>query len=335
MRFVEQSVLEVNHLQTYFYVDDRVSKAVDDVSFQVPKGKIVCIVGESGCGKSVTALSILRLISDPGRILGGELCFEGEDILKMNTKDLHNLRGNEISMIFQEPMTSLNPVFTIGKQMLETIMVHSLLNEKEAWEKAVGLIKRVGLPRAEQIMKSYPHELSGGMLQRVMIAIALCCDPKLLIADEPTTALDVTIQAQVLDLLKHLRDETGMSILFITHDLGVVAEIADYVMVMYAGKLIEEAPVLELFQNPKHPYTKGLLKSRPVIGQHRERLYSIQGQVPDLSDLKESCYFSERCEQCMEVCKKQCPPYSLAEAHKTACWLYEKRDSDESAHITG
>ena len=333
---MEEPVIQVKHLQTHFFVEERVSKAVNNISFSVPKGKIVCIVGESGCGKSVTALSLLRLVSEPGKIIGGEVLFEGRDVLKMNTKDLHNLRGNEIAMIFQEPMTSLNPVFTIGKQIVETIVEHSLLDEKQAWDKAVALIRRVGLPRAEQIMNSYPHELSGGMLQRVMIAIALSCDPKLLIADEPTTALDVTIQAQVLDLLKKLRDESGMSILFITHDLGVVAEIADYVVVMYAGKIIEEAPVVELFQNPRHPYTRGLLNSRPVIGQHRERLYSIQGQVPDLSELGEYCYFSDRCEECMELCKKKYPPYeSKGSQHKIACWLYEKGDSDEQTSVAG
>ena len=333
---MEESVLSVRHLQTFFSLDGKTGKAVDDVSFSIPKGKIVCIVGESGCGKSVTALSLLRLIDEPGKIVGGEILFEGSDILKMSRKDLHNLRGNQISMIFQEPMTSLNPVFTIGKQILETIMEHTLLDEKQAWEKAVGLIRRVGLPRAEQIMSSYPHEMSGGMLQRAMIAVALCCDPKLLIADEPTTALDVTIQAQVLDLLRRLRDESDMSILFITHDLGVVAEIADYVLVMYAGKIIEEAPVIELFRNPKHPYTRGLLKSRPVIGQHRERLYSIRGQVPDLYELGQKCYFSDRCETCMELCRKNYPPYSsVGSQHKTACWLYGKGDSDESASAAG
>ncbi len=332
---MEEPIIRVNHLQTYFYVDSRISRAVDDVSFSIPKGKIVCIVGESGCGKSVTALSLLRLISDPGKILGGEVLFQEQDVLKMNTKDLHNLRGNQISMIFQEPMTSLNPVFTIGRQIVETIVEHTLLDEKQAWKKAVGLIERVDLPRAEQIMTSYPHELSGGMLQRVMIAIALSCDPSLLIADEPTTALDVTIQAQVLDLLKGIRDESDMSILFITHDLGVVAEIADYVIVMYAGKKIEEAPIIDLFQNPRHPYTKGLLKSRPIIGQHQDRLYSIRGQVPDLSELGQNCYFCDRCEECLDICKEKYPPYlSDGSQHNTACWLYEKGELNESASGT-
>lgn len=329
---MEESVISVKHLQTFFHADGKVSKAVDDVSFSVPKGKVVCIVGESGCGKSVTALSILKLIDFPGEIAGGEILFRNKDILTMSTKEVHRLRGDDISMIFQEPMTSLNPVFTIGKQISETIQEHTLLDRKEAWNKGIELIKKVGLPRPEQIMLSYPHELSGGMLQRVMIAIALSCGPKLLIADEPTTALDVTIQAQVLDLLRQLRDETDMSILFITHDLGVVAEIADYVLVMYAGKIIEEAPVIELFRNPKHPYTRGLLKSRPVIGKHIDRLYSIRGQVPDLSELPQGCYFADRCENCMEACRRNYPEtISDENGHQTACLLYGKGDTNESA----
>ncbi len=322
---MDEPVISVRHLQTSFDVEGRLSKAVDDISFSVPKGKVVCIVGESGCGKSVTALSILRLIDFPGRIAGGEIMFHNRDILKINTKEIHNLRGDKISMIFQEPMTSLNPVFTIGRQISETIQEHTLYDRKEAWEKGTELIKKVGLPRAEQIMVSYPHELSGGMLQRVMIAIALSCKPELLIADEPTTALDVTIQAQVLDLLRQLRDESDMSILFITHDLGVVAEIADYVIVMYAGKIIEEAPVIELFRHPRHPYTRGLLKSRPVLGQHRGRLYSISGQVPDLSELPQGCYFAGRCKSCMEACHRDYPEFvSDAGGHKTACLLYQE-----------
>ncbi|MDT8716928.1 ABC transporter ATP-binding protein [Clostridium sp. 19966] len=327
---MEERVISVENLKTYFYADGDMSKAVDDVSFSVKRGEIVSIVGESGCGKSVTSLSIMKLISEPGRIVDGRIIFNGKDILKMNVKDIQNLRGKDIAMIFQEPMTSLNPVFTIGKQMIETILEHSLLSKKEAYEKAVNLIKKVGLPRAEEIMDSYPHQLSGGMLQRIMIAIALSCEPKLLIADEPTTALDVTIQAQILDILRQIKSEEGMSILFITHDLGVVAEMADYVIVMYAGKIIEEAPVVELFQNPKHPYTKGLLKSKPIIGKRKERLYSIKGQVPDLSELTDSCYFSDRCESCMEVCRRKQPVYtSVSENHKVACWLYGQGGTDE------
>lgn len=325
---MDETLISINNLKTYFYTDNEVSKAVDDVSFNVKKGKVVCIVGESGCGKSVTSLSIMRLISDPGKIVGGEIVYKGRNILEMNTKEIQNLRGNEITMIFQEPMISLNPVLTIGKQMIEGIMEHTLLSKKEAYKKSVSLIEKVGLSRAEELMESYPHQLSGGMIQRIMIAIALSCEPKLLIADEPTTALDVTIQAQILDILRQIKNESDMSILFITHDLGVVAELADYVIVMYAGKIIEEAPVLDLFKEPKHPYTKGLLKSKPIIGDRKIRLYSIKGQVPELTELKESCYFSDRCEYCMDICKKKAPSYNKnTDNHKVACWLYEKGDS--------
>lgn len=324
-----ESLVEVNNLKTYFYTEEEVSKAVDDVSFSIKEGQVVSIVGESGCGKSVTSLSIMRLINDPGKIVGGEIIYKGKNILDMNIKEITNLRGNEIAMIFQEPMSSLNPVITIGEQIMEGILEHTLLSKREAYDKAIELIKKVGLPRQEQIMKAYPHELSGGMLQRVMIAIALSCEPKLLIADEPTTALDVTIQAQILDILREIKEEFHMSILFITHDLGVVAEMADHVIVMYAGKIIEEAPVIELFKNPKHPYTKGLLQSKPIIGQRKERLYSIKGHVPELSQLKESCYFNDRCEYCMDICKKKMPPYIIDNNHKIACWLYEEENLHE------
>lgn len=332
---MEETLISVNNLKTYFYTNNELSKAVDDVSFTINKGKVVCIVGESGCGKSVTSLSIMRLISDPGKIVGGEIIYSGKNILDMSKKEIQNLRGNEITMIFQEPMISLNPVLTIGKQMVEGILEHTLLSKKEAYKKAISLIEKVGLSRAEELMESYPHQLSGGMIQRIMIAIALSCEPKLLIADEPTTALDVTIQAQILDILRQIKDESDMSVLFITHDLGVVAEIADHVIVMYAGKIIEEAPVIELFKDPKHPYTRGLLKSKPVLGDRKKRLYSIRGQVPDLSELKESCYFSDRCESCMEICKKKMPSYiENSDEHKVACWLYEKGDSHNES-ITG
>lgn len=328
------TLIEVKNLKTYFYTNDQVTKAVDDVSFSIKKGKVACIVGESGCGKSVTSLSIMRLISNPGKIVGGEINYNGKNILDMTSKEIQNLRGNEITMIFQEPMISLNPVLKIGKQILEGIMEHSLLSKKEAYNKSIELLKRVGLSRPDEIMESYPHELSGGMLQRIMIAISLSCNPKLLIADEPTTALDVTIQAQILDILRQIKDETDMSILFITHDLGVVAEIADYVIVMYAGKIIEEASVLEIFKNPKHPYTKGLLKSKPVIGERKKRLYSINGQVPELINLTESCYFSDRCENCMSICQKKAPLYiSDSSEHRVACWLYSKEGNHEQTIV--
>lgn len=322
---MEKPLIEVKNLKTYFYIDKEEVKAVDDVSFSIKKGQTVCVVGESGCGKSVTSLSIMGLINEPGKVVGGEILFEGKNLLEMKKHELRSLRGNDISMIFQEPMTSLNPVFTVGSQIVEPLMEHLLLTKKEAYEKAIELIKKVGIPRAEEIIHAYPHELSGGMLQRIMITIALSCNPKLIIADEPTTALDVTIQAQILDLLRQIKEESNTSILLITHDLGVVAEMADYVVVMYAGKVIEEAPVVELFKNPKHPYTQGLLKAKPVIGNRKERLYSIQGQVPNLIELKESCYFSDRCDHCKEICKNKIPQLKeIGSGHKTACWLYEE-----------
>ncbi|SHE91908.1 peptide/nickel transport system ATP-binding protein [Thermoanaerobacter uzonensis DSM 18761] len=320
-----RNLVEFRNLKTYFYTEEGVVKAVNDVSFSIREGETVCVVGESGCGKSVTALSLMRLIqSPPGKIEGGEIIFDGRDILKLSEAEMRRIRGNEIGMIFQEPMTSLNPVLTIGDQLMEPLMVHKLMTKKEAWNKAIELIKQVGIPRAEQIMTSYPHELSGGMRQRIMIAIALSCDPKLLIADEPTTALDVTIQAQILDLLKKIKQERNMALMLITHDLGIVAEMADYVIVMYAGKVIEEAPVKELFKNPKHPYTRGLLKAKPIIGQRQERLYTIPGQVPNPIGLGNYCYFSDRCEYAMDICRQKMPQLTADKSgHKAACWLYE------------
>lgn len=322
---MNNTLVEFKHLQTHFRTNAGVVKAVNDVSFRIKKGETVCIVGESGCGKSVTALSLMRLVARPGEIVGGEIEFEGEDLLTMREKEIQRLRGNDIAMIFQEPMATLNPVLTIGEQIAEPLIEHQLLKKKEARKRAIELIATVGIPRAEEIVACYPHELSGGMLQRVMIAIALCNNPKLLIADEPTTALDVTIQAQILDLLRKVKEEFNTAIMLITHDLGVVAEMADYVIVMYAGKIIEEAPVLQLFRDPKHPYTQGLQKSKPVIGQRKERLYSIPGQVPNPVGLQESCYFADRCEHCMEICRVKQPPLRTFEGgHRAACWLYEE-----------
>ncbi|KYG91019.1 ABC transporter ATP-binding protein [Metasolibacillus sp. FSL K6-0083] len=323
---MENAVLDVKNLLTQYYTGDGVINAVHDVSFSIPKGQTVCLVGESGCGKSAVAMSIMGLIdAGSGGIKDGEILFEGKDLLKMKKHELRQLRGNDISMIFQEPMTSLNPVLTIGGQIIEPLMEHELISKKEAKKRALELIELVGIGRAEEIFNSYPHELSGGMLQRIMIAIALACSPNLLIADEPTTALDVTIQAQILDLLRSLKEQRDMSMLLITHDLGVVAEVADYVIVMYAGRVIEEGPVVELFQNPKHPYTKGLLKAKPVINQRQEELYTIAGQVPNLATLTPSCYFSERCEQCMAICNEQMPEIKdLDNGQRVACWLYEE-----------
>lgn len=324
---MSEVLLQVKNLKTYFKTEDSVVKAVDDVSFELKDRETVCIVGESGCGKSVTALSILGLISNPGNIEGGEVIFNGKNLMKAKKKEISSIRGNELSMIFQEPMSSLNPLMTIGKQIVEPLIEHKKLDKIEAFNQGVELIKKVGISRAEEIMYSYPHELSGGMLQRIMIAIALSCNPKLLIADEPTTALDVTIQAQILDLINSLKDEFNTSVLLITHDLGVVAEVADYVIVMYAGKIIEEAPVLELFKNNMHPYTKGLLKAKPILGKRNERLYTIEGNVPNVSDLKPSCYFSDRCTECMEICKSKAPTLqSIGNNHKIACWLYQEEE---------
>ncbi|HDR6388488.1 peptide ABC transporter ATP-binding protein [Bacillus thuringiensis] len=323
---MSKAVVELKDLQTHFQTEEGIVKAVNHVSFAVREGETVCVVGESGCGKSVTALSIMGLIAESGSVVGGDILYEGKSLLGMKEKELRSLRGNDIAMIFQEPMTSLNPVFTVGEQIVETLREHELLSKNEAYKKAIELIRKVGIARADEIVHSYPHELSGGMLQRIMIAVALSCNPKLLIADEPTTALDVTIQAQILDLLRQVKEEFKTSILLITHDLGVVAEMADYVVVMYGGKVIEEAPVLEIFQNPKHPYTKGLLKSKPVMGKRIDKLYSIPGQVPNLVGLGEFCYFSGRCEHCMEICEKEAPNLNVNdENHKVACWLYEER----------
>ncbi|AQY36759.1 ABC transporter ATP-binding protein [Bacillus cereus] len=323
---MSKAVVELKDLQTHFQTEEGTVKAVNHVSFAVREGETVCVVGESGCGKSVTALSIMGLIAESGSVVGGDILYEGKSLLGMKEKELRSLRGNDIAMIFQEPMTSLNPVFTVGEQIVETLREHELLSKNEAYKKAIELIRKVGIARADEIVHSYPHELSGGMLQRIMIAVALSCNPKLLIADEPTTALDVTIQAQILDLLRQVKEEFKTSILLITHDLGVVAEMADYVVVMYGGKVIEEAPVLEIFQNPKHPYTKGLLKSKPVMGKRIDKLYSIPGQVPNLVGLGEFCYFSGRCEHCMEICEKEAPNLNVNdENHKVACWLYEER----------
>lgn len=281
-------------LHTIFESEAGTVKAVNDVSFHIQKGETVCIVGESGCGKSVTSLSLMRLVQSPGKITGGTIKFKGQDLLQATEKDMQRLRGNDIAMIFQEPMSSLNPVLTIGEQIMEPLIEHQLISKKQALAKAVELIKQVGIPGGREIAASYPHELSGGMLQRIMIAIALSNEPQLLIADEPTTALDVTIQAQILDLLRQIKEKSSTSILLITHDLGVVAEMADYVIVMYAGKIVEQASVYELFRSPQHPYTKGLLKSKPVIRQNLRRLYSIPGQVPNLVNLRDSCHFHDR-----------------------------------------
>jgi peptide/nickel transport system ATP-binding protein len=323
--------IEIRNLKTYFYTGDGIIKAVDDVSFKITEAQTVGIVGESGCGKSVTAMSMLRLIPDPpGKIVGGEIIFEGENILSLSEEKIRDIRGNKISVIFQEPMTALNPVFTIGDQILEVITLHQHLNKQEALVKAADILKLVGVPEVERILKCYPHELSGGMRQRMMIAMAVSCNPRLLIADEPTTALDVTIQAQILDLMLDLKKKLNSSIMLITHDLGVVAETCDHVVVMYTGKIIEEADVVELFKNPLHPYTSGLLESKPVLHRDKERLDSIPGQVPDPGNLPEGCHFHPRCSRATDLCKEKRPELTnIGPGHKVACWLHEGGNGNE------
>lgn len=321
----DKTLLEVKNLKTTFTTSDGIVKAVDDVSWEVLEGEVIGLVGESGCGKSVTALSILRLIPDPpGKIVGGEILFKGANIVTLPIDDMRKIRGNEISMIFQEPMTSLNPVFTIGSQITEVIRLHQKLQKKESLEKAIDMLKLVGIPLPEKRVHEYPHQLSGGMKQRAMIAMALSCNPKVLIADEPTTALDVTIQAQILDLMLKLKEEFRASIVLITHDLGVIAEMAQKVVVMYAGKVMEQTDVNAIFKNPMHPYTEGLLDSLPKMNSvHKQKLNAIPGIVPSLYNLPVGCKFSTRCRRAMEVCHQSEPALTEVETkHFSRCWLH-------------
>jgi peptide/nickel transport system ATP-binding protein len=315
-------LLEIKKLKTEFSTKKGLVRAVNDVSFGVDKGEILAIVGESGSGKSVTSLSIMGLLQKPGRILDGEILLKDEDLLKKSTSELQKIRGNRISMIFQEPMTSLNPVYRIKKQLLESINIHMNLSKEDALKRVVECLRLVGIPSPEKRMNDYPHQMSGGMRQRVMIAMALSCHPEILIADEPTTALDVTIQAQILDLLYDLRQKFGMAVLLITHDLGVVAEAADRVVVMYCGKIVEEAGVKDLFTTPRHPYTIGLLESIPKLNEDREKLYMIKGMVPDPLRMPKGCSFSDRCEHCMEKCREKMPTLMSVENQKVRCFLY-------------
>ena len=317
----EQNVLEIKELKSYFYTEKGVAKAVDGVNITIPKGKIIGLVGESGCGKSMTARSIMGLLKYPGKIAGGSILFEGKDLAKLPERELWKICGNDISMIFQEPMTSLNPVLKVGRQVQETLLVHDrTIGKEEAKKRVIDMFEKVGIPEAGKRYDSYPHELSGGLRQRVMIAMAMICKPHLLIADEPTTALDVTIEAQILRLMKQLRDETGTSVLIITHNLGVVAEICDYVYVMYAGRIVEQAPTCELFDHTAHPYTKGLMASIPRIGNNPERLHTIPGVVPNLLHLPEGCTFCTRCECAVEACRKEKPVLKkVGEEHWSAC----------------
>ena len=317
----EQNVLEIKELKSYFYTEKGVAKAVDGVNITIPKGKIIGLVGESGCGKSMTARSIMGLLKYPGKIAGGSILFEGKDLAKLPERELRKICGNDISMIFQEPMTSLNPVLKVGRQVQETLLVHDrTIGKEEAKKRVIDMFEKVGIPEAGKRYDSYPHELSGGLRQRVMIAMAMICKPHLLIADEPTTALDVTIEAQILRLMKQLRDETGTSVLIITHNLGVVAEICDYVYVMYAGRIVEQAPTCELFDHTAHPYTKGLMASIPRIGNNPERLHTIPVVVPNLLHLPEGCTFCTRCECAVEACRKEKPVLKkVGEEHWSAC----------------
>jgi oligopeptide/dipeptide ABC transporter ATP-binding protein len=319
-------LLTVKNLHTGFHTHGGLIRAVDGVDFAIPKGGALGVVGESGSGKSVTALSIMRLVERPGRVEPeSELLFDGRNLVTLPEDEMERIRGNEISMIFQEPMTSLNPVFTVGEQIAESVRLHQGVNDREAEARALEMMRLVGIPSAEKRMKDYPHQMSGGMRQRVMIGMALSCNPKLLIADEPTTALDVTVQAQILELMKELRDRLGMAILLITHDLGVVAEMVDEVAVMYGGKIVERGPVKEIFANPQHPYTEALLKSIPLLGmRYTTPLKAIRGMVPSPLDWPQGCRFAPRCDYAFDRCQTELPPLFDTGGQESACWLCEK-----------
>ena len=321
---MDNKLLEVKNLQVSIKTYRGEVQAVRDVSFSIEKGEVFCIVGESGCGKSVTAQTLMKLNpSPPTMIKNGEILLNGKDIVPMNKHEMKSIRGREISMIFQDPMTSLNPTQRIGKQIEEAVRVHETVSEQEARQRAISMLEKVGVPGPEERILQYPHEFSGGMRQRVMIAMGLACDPQLLIADEPTTALDVTIQAQILDLLRNLKNKINSSIMLITHDLGVIAEMADYVVVMYAGRVVEKGTVQEIFANPSHPYTIGLMASKPVIGKKVDKLYSIPGKVPNPVNMPDYCYFRDRCEMRCPECDGKYPcEISLSETHKVSCYRY-------------
>ncbi len=326
-------LLRVNNLRTYFYTSDGIIPAVDGVDLVIGRGRTVGLVGESGCGKSVTSLSIMRLVPPPGKIIAGsEIDLDGTNLLGLTQEQMYEIRGGRISMIFQEPMTSLNPVFTIGDQISEAILAHKKVSAAEAHAQTIGLLEQVGIPQPEQRYKAYPHEMSGGMRQRVMIAMALSCQPELIICDEPTTALDVTIQAQILELLKELKRERNTALLLITHDLGVIAEMAEEVAVMYAGKIVEQSDVVTLFKQPKHPYTQGLLSSIPMLGSDRSmRLNVITGTVPNLLRLQPGCRFAPRCPHAMPICREREPELLTHNRSKVACWLYEPESGEPSS----
>lgn len=322
---MSNKLLEISNLKTYFFVDNRQIPAVNGVDIYINEGETLGIVGESGCGKSVTSLSVMGLLGHtPGRVVDGSIKFKGNNLITLSEDEMREIRGNEIAMIFQEPMTSLNPVYKIGAQIGEAVKLHLKYDKKKTREHVINMLKLVGIPRAEEIIDEFPHQLSGGMRQRVMIAMAMACNPTLLIADEPTTALDVTIQAQILELMKKLKEEKRTAIMLITHDLGIVAEMCDRVVVMYAGKVVEEAEVIEIFENPKHPYTKGLLNSIPKLGQKTDRLDSIPGNVPTPANMPKGCKFAPRCSQVMDVCKEKDPELlQISKGHQCRCFLYE------------
>jgi len=325
----KENILEVKGLKTQFFTESGVVRAVDGIDFHVERGEVLGIVGESGCGKSVTSLSIMRLIGQPGKIIEGQIIFDNEDLLQMPESRMVKIRGNRISMIFQQPQSCLNPVFKVGDQLSEVLFIHQDLGKEAGKKRAVELLGMVGIPEPESRVNAFPHEMSGGMAQRVMIAMALACVPELLIADEPTTALDVTIQAQILDLMRNLRSKMETSIILITHDLGVVAEMCDRVVVMYAGRIVEESPIIELFESPKHPYTAALIGSTPVLGQADKELVTIPGSVPNLIHLPTGCKFAPRClprvENNLEICIEEEPELKvIAPGRKVRCWLYEE-----------
>ncbi|MBS4224349.1 ABC transporter ATP-binding protein [Lederbergia citrea] len=337
MKHSDSAFLEVRNLKTSFYTDDGEVRAVDGVSFTVPKGKTLGIVGESGSGKSITSLSLMRLLPSSGKTKEGEVLFKGQNLLDLSEKQMRGIRGNVISMIFQEPMTSLNPVFTVGEQISESVIIHEKLSKKEAMKRAVELLKLVGIPSPEQRVKQYPFELSGGMRQRVMIAMALACSPEILIADEPTTALDVTIQAQILRLIKDLQKRMDMAVIFITHDLGVVAETCNFVSVMYAGQVVEYADVKSLFKKPKHPYTVGLLNSLPRHDIEQEKLIPIKGNVPNAHEMPAGCRFAPRCPFATDLCRTKMPELvNDEEGNQIRCWIYsDEWDGDPEVNIHG
>ena len=313
--------VEFKNLHTWFYTDSGIVKAVNGVDFEINEGETVCVVGESGCGKSVTALSMMHLVqTPPGKIVDGQILMDGVDLLKMDKRQMEKINGKDIAMIFQEPMTSLNPVLTVGHQIMESLLFHTDIDKKSARAKALEMLKLVGIPRAEEILDCYPHELSGGMRQRVMIAMALVCNPRLLVADEPTTALDVTIQAQVLDMMRKLKETYGTAMILITHALGVVAEVCSNVAIMYAGEIVEKGTLADIYNNPSHPYTIGLFRSIPDLDEEAERLHVIPGMMPDPANLPDGCNFCDRCPYADDRCQKQPPIVNLSETHQVQCW---------------